>query len=158
MDDGEEMRTKKKFHIPKPSRERLDSLGRLVDQIEEMRQQNQPFQATLDRLNQNLTVPTTTEEILAYPGSRTRDEFLAAHLIPDPYQHQNVTEDELIWLIEQILEHPDDVRLSYYAKILEINTSAPEGTVADLVFYRDLRQARDILGELRRCEEKVIRL
>lgn len=86
------MSPEKKFAVEEPNRALLDELGELVDQIENLAHQKVPCADKLDHLNARLSVPTTVEEICTYYGASTRDEFLRTHLIPNPYQHKNLTD------------------------------------------------------------------
>lgn len=153
------MSFEEKFRIVKPKRALLDRLGSIVDHIENLCHQKAPYQDELELLNSELSIPTDVDEICSYYGSLTRDEFLEVHLIPDPYQHKNLTDDEMLWLIEQIIENLDnDALLTYYSEILESNTSATEGTLTNLIFHEDITEPAEILNEIKKCKDNVIHL
>ena len=119
------MKPEEKFHIPSPSKERLEAIGVLVDEVENMSHQGKDYQGKLDQLNSIFTVPVDIDYVCSYYGSCSREEFIADHLIPDPYQHKNLTDDELVWLIRQIKENFCDSALyNYYSTIIQTNTMA----------------------------------
>ncbi len=83
----------------------------------------------LQELNAQLTDHTDIPEICSYYGAYSRQEYLALHLLPNPYQHQNLTDEEMLWLIGQMQDDvADDALWAYYGTILDINTSSPSET------------------------------
>jgi hypothetical protein len=148
-----------KFAIEKPKQALLDELGELVDQIEDLAHQKAPYADKLNHLNARLPVPTTIEEICSYYGASTRDEFLSAQLIPNPYQHKNLTDTEMLWLISQVINNLSYTPLViYYGTILETNTSSPRGRVIDLIVFENFKDPQQLLAELKKGRERVIRL
>ncbi len=153
------MTPEQRFAIESPNQELLGELGQLVDEIEELCHQKRPYTDRLNQLNARLSVPTAVEEICSYYGSCTRDEFLCSHLIPDPYQYKNLTDEERLWLIEQVMQNlSNDPLLAFYSAILETNTSSASGTVLHLVVFQNLNEPHQVLAELKKSRERVIRL
>ena len=153
------MTPEQRFALERPKQELLDTLGGLVDEIEDLCHRKMPCTDSLNRLNAQLSVPATIDEICSYYGSQTRDEFLRGHLIPDPYQHKNLTEEEMLWLIAQVIEKLSDAPLiSYYSTILEANTSSTSGRVLGLVLFQNIKDPQNVLAELKKSRNRVIRL
>jgi hypothetical protein len=153
------MAPEEKFAIEKPKQSLLDELVELVDQIEDLAHQKAPYGDKLNHLNARLPLPTTIEEICSYYGACTRDEFLSSHLIPNPYQHKNLTDTEMLWLISQVSNNLSDTPLViYYGTILETNTSSTRGRVIDLVVFKNIKEPQQVLAELKKGRERVIHL
>jgi len=153
------MSPEEKFAIEKPKQALLDELGELVDQIEHLAHQKAPCADKLESLNARLSMPTTIEDICSYYGACTRDEFLANHLIPNPYQQKNLSDPELLWLIAQVITNLSDTALLiYYSTILESNTSSTSGKVVGLVVHKGMKEPQQVLAELRKSRERVIHL
>ena len=145
-----------KFGIPQVSEDQLAELGAMVDEIEDLCHQDSATATDkLETLNSRLSSPTDLFEISAYSGACSQEDFLRSHLTPDPHQHQNLTDDELIWLIQQIQENfTDEALTSYYEAIVEINTSSPSGTVS----INPDADPSDVLEKLKANRKKVIGL
>ena len=153
------MSPEEKFAVEKPTQALLDELGELVDEVENLVHQKAPVADKLARLNARLSMPATVEEICTYYGACTRDEFLSTHLIPDPYQHKNLTDGEMLWLIGQVIENlANSPLVTYYSTILEANTSSPRGTVIDLIVFKDLSEPEQVLDKLKKSKGRVIHL
>jgi hypothetical protein len=153
------MSREEKFAIKEPEQLLLDELGELVEKIENLAHQQAPYADQLDLLNARLSLPTTVEEICTYYGAYTRDEFLANHLIPNPYQHKNLTDSEMLWLIAQVIKNLSYLPLViYYSTILETNTSSPSGRVIDLIIFKNIKEPEEVLAELKKSRERVIHL
>jgi hypothetical protein len=152
------MSPEQKFRIHKPTKDELTELGQLVDNLENLIHSSQPFDEPLAILNDKLPSPVSVHDICSYNSSKSRDEFLRVHLTPAPHLFQNLADSEMIWLIEQILQHIEvDHLLHHYSRILEINASVPEGTLFDLPSFGDMGMPEDILVELR-GRKRVFRL
>jgi len=153
------MPPKEKFAIEKPKPALLQELGELVDEIENLAHRKASYADKLNHLNARLSVPTTIEEICSYYGACTRDEFLSTHLIPNPYQHKNLTDTEMLWLISQVSNNLSYTPLViYYGTILETNTSSTRGRVIDLVVFKNIKEPQQVLAELKKGRERVIHL
>lgn len=154
-----------KFKIPRPTRKQLAVLSVLVHEILDLINQHSPLvtetlpplitEKLLD-LNTQLTSPTDLYEIICY-GALSTEEFLEFHLIPYPSQHQNLSDNELLWLIAEIQENIEDAFVTrYYAQILDFNTSSPSGSTKALI-YQDLIP-ETVLRKLKENRMKVIHL
>ncbi len=94
--------------------------------------------------------------ICSYYGAYTRDEYISLHLIPNAHEHQNLSDVEMLWLIEQMNENIlDDMLTSYYGKILEINTSTASGEVS---VFSEEKSPQEILEDLKKNRNKIIQL
>ena len=139
-----------KFRFDEPADALLQELGDIVDHVEGAIHARLDYRVRLSELNSRLITPMTEEEICTYAASRSRDDFIRAHLTPDPHGHSDLTDQEMIWIIEQMLGNLDkDYLLHYYSRILEMNAACPEGTVMSLPAFQEMGDPGTILTQLR---------
>ena len=118
------------------------------------------YDEELASLNRELTFPMGIEDICNYSGSQTTAEFVRYCAIPNPYKFDRLDDQDLQFVIVEILSdiHDED-KFIYYATLISrfvgLNHFDVQGYIRS---YRDLAPA-EILGKLRHhSTRKVIHL
>ena len=147
------------FILPDPSPELLSQLGKLVNEIEDLcLYESSLSPLKLKELNAQLTRPTDFSDICSLYGSCDQATFLRCHLLPDPYQYEELADDALIWLVNQCQMHfADGALTTLYGEIIDINLGLTLGTTMTSIHDLD-EDASEFLQRLRANKPRVIDL
>lgn len=131
------------------SPEKLAELVAAVDEIESASFSGRDANEQLWDVNDQLETPMKVGTILSEYGATDKETFILRHWLPDPYDHDDLSEEALVWLVEKILANINDSALvTYYSRIVEISKSVEEGALMSVIAFQGDGDPQAILEAL----------
>jgi hypothetical protein len=148
-----------KFAIPEPSAALVSQAAALIAQIEEQALNSEEQTELLEELNCVLTSTVSLAEVLSYSGAEDTHSFVQRHLLPDPRQFSELSQLEIRWLVQEILNPAQDTRtLEYYSRILDCNFAVSDGTTVEIIFHSGAETIDQVIAALLDAKAKTIHL
>lgn len=139
-----------KYRIRRPDHESTMKMLELLCRTEDLLAMGEDYSAALRELNDLFTIPAMIEEISGYYDFQDEEDFIIAHTVPDYHKFGNLPDEEILWLIGEIILNMDDEYLVvFYCSVVDYNTSGKPGRCNEMIFYENIREPSVVLEKLR---------
>ena len=139
-----------KYRIRRPDHESTMKMLELLCRTEDLLAMGEDYSAALRELNDLFTIPAMIEEISGYYDFQDEEDFIIAHTVPDYHKFGNLPDEEILWLISEIIRNMDDEYLVvFYCSVVDFNTSGKPGRCNEMIFYENIREPSAVLERLR---------